>query len=916
MILRWTTLIAVLIASAAYLTLLTSTAPLASEAKALQVAEGPGDSGEPGAAPGEAGDEPAVAPGTSEPEGATEEKSNSEEQSATPAKDDAKDEAAPEPSEAAKPADNKDAKDGEKTETKSEEPSPAYKPQEITEEPKASDEKPEAGKPEEAAGKPDAKEPEPKPEESAAKPEESPAKPEENAAKPELTADASAAAEKVKLGDIPVPTDPVALAAFDALQQNCSRCHQAGPTLKREKPAKNFGNILHLDELAKDPHFILPGNPDGSKLFVQVAKKEMPYDCYQDFDCKREPTEKEVQAIYDWIKSLGAAQLASCTDRKVIDEEAIVTDIGNDIDQQQEHRRKGMRYITLSNFYNACAPETDMVRYRQGVVKLLNSLSRSSDVLKMRTIDPDQTIIAFNLDDLGWTEADWNQIISTYPYAMKPDATVYKTVAEETDTPLAWIRGDWFAFTASRPPLYYDLLKLPKTFAEFEKQVPVDVKSDIEKFLVKRAGFQNSGVSKHNRLIERHAVPAGYFWTSYDFKGDRPEQSLFIHPLGPDGEGAFKHDGGETIFSLPNGFQAYYLNKATGERLDKGPTEIVLDDSQLDRAVTDGISCMGCHNQGIRQATDDIRKHVLGDRTFSKEVREQVEALYPSPEEFKDQLDGDGNRFKSAEQRAGLDPELDSQKVGVESINFLSKAYEKSVDLRLAAAEYGIAADAFAQGLADAGGESAQLKRRLEQGVLPREILEAEFKDLIVKVSDNEPIDIVAGTEAVAKVGGQTKEQTHDFDLLLISDRSDYKVNDLPVFTIKSKENCNLTLINVDASGEGTVIFPNKFQQDNFLPAGKEVQFPGSSAPFQFRLKDPGTETVIAICNASGKEADGIKHDFKKREFTPLGNYRGFLTRQITVEGAEKIAEGKATKKEGGPGSDILSRTAIKLQVK
>ncbi len=65
MILRWTTLIAVLIAAAAYCTLLTSTAPLASEAVGLQLAQGPGDSGEPGAAPGEAGDEPAVAPGAS-----------------------------------------------------------------------------------------------------------------------------------------------------------------------------------------------------------------------------------------------------------------------------------------------------------------------------------------------------------------------------------------------------------------------------------------------------------------------------------------------------------------------------------------------------------------------------------------------------------------------------------------------------------------------------------------------------------------------------------------------------------------------------------------------------------------------------------------------------------------------------------
>jgi hypothetical protein len=735
--------------------------------------------------------------------------------------------------------------------------------------------------------------------------------------------ESEAAAEKVKSGDIEVPTDKVALAAFNALEKNCSRCHQAGPTLKRAKPAKNFGNVLHLDEIARDPNFVLPGNPDGSHLFTQIAKKEMPYDCYQEFDCEDEPTEAEVQAVYDWIKGLGEVAVAACADRKVIDEEVIVTAIASDLEAQPEHRRKGMRYITLSNFYNHCAEETDLVRYRQGVVKLLNSLSRNSDVLKMRTIDPERTVIAFNLDDLAWTSDDWNRIIGAYPYAMKPDVTVYDTVASLTETPLAWLRGDWFAFTASRPPLYYDLLKLPQTFAELEKDEEVDTKSNIEKFLAKRAGFQKSGVSKHNRLIERHAIPTGYFWTSYDFKGDKPEQSLFVHPLGPDGADAFKHDGGETIFSLPNGFQGYYLNTAAGARLDKGPTEIVLDDSQLDRAVTNGISCMGCHNQGIRFATDDVREHVLHDRIFSKEVREQVAAIYPTAEEFKALLDEDAARFRSAMTRAGLDPELDSQKVGVESINYLSKAYEKSIDLKIAAAEYGLAADAFAQGLNDAGGEAVQLRRRLEQGVLPREILEAEFKDLIVKVSDNEPIDIAAAP-GVAVVGGKSKEDTHDFDLALTSDKTAYNVNDLPVFTIKSKENCHLTLINVDGKGEGTVIFPNKFQQDNLLPAGKEAQFPGATAPFRFRLKDPGTETVIAICNATGKEADGIKHDFKKRQFTELGNYRDFLTRQIVVEGAEKIAEGKGKSAEkkadaavpGGSISDILSRTAIKLEVK
>ena len=885
------------IAALAFLALacamLSSSTPWAAEL-ALTIAAGPGESPSPGdadTAPGDTSDTaPAAAPGG--------------------------DQASPQESE---PGKDTGAPGAEET-AAPKEAAPEAEPAEKAEEPaKGEEEQAAPAKSDEAEGKGEKDQAAPAKEEDKDKEAAAPAEGDE------AQAESSAAAEKVKAGDIPVPADPVAQAAFEALEQNCSRCHQAGPTLKREKPAKNFGNILHLDELAKDPNFILPGNPDGSKLFIQVAKKEMPYDCYQDFDCKREPTEKEVQAIYDWIKSLGGFAVAACTDRKPIDEEAIVTAIAADLDAQQEHLRKGMRYITLSNLYNACAPETDMVRYRQGVVKLLNSLSREPDILKMRTIDQEQTIIAFNLDDLGWNEADWNRIISAYPYAMKPDATVYQTVATLTNTPLAWVRGDWFAFTASRPPLYHDLLKLPATFAELEKQENLNIKSDIEKFLVKRAGFQHSGVSKHNRLIERHGISTGYFWTSYDFKGDRPEQSLFVHPLGPDGADAFKHDGGETIFSLPNGFQAYYLNKATGERLDKGPTEIVLDDSQLDRAVTNGISCMGCHNQGIRQATDEIRAHVVNDRTFSKDVRTNVEALYPEQAEFKGLLDQDADHFRGAMQRAGLDPELDSQKVGVESINFLSKAYEKAIDLRIAAAEYGLSVEAFANGLEAAGGESGQLKRRLEQGVLPREILEAGFKDIIVKVSDNEPIEITAVAAAdVAKVGGKTKEEAHDFDLALTSDRTDYKVNDLPVFNIKAKEDCNLTLINVDASGEGTVIFPNKFQQDNFLKAGKEVQFPGSDAPFQFRLKDPGTETVIAICNASGKTADGIQHDFKKRQFTDLGNYRGFLTRQIVTEAKDKLAEGQKEKEKtpekdaaaAPTPSEISSRTAIKLQVK
>ncbi|MCG8562996.1 MAG: DUF4384 domain-containing protein [Hyphomicrobiales bacterium] len=222
------------------------------------------------------------------------------------------------------------------------------------------------------------------------------------------------------------------------------------------------------------------------------------------------------------------------------------------------------------------------------------------------------------------------------------------------------------------------------------------------------------------------------------------------------------------------------------------------------------------------------------------------------------------------------------------------------------------------------------MKRRLEQGVVPRDTFEAGFPTTIAKVSDDEFLDLktlkTKATKKVVKVGGKTKEEKHDFDLSLVSDKSTYNQGDLAVFSVKSAESCHLTLINVDSKGNGTVIFPNKFQKNNFIKGGKELEFPSKKAGFQFRLKDIGTETVIAVCNDTGKTVDGIKHDYKTRSFTPLGNYRNYLTRQIVIEGKKKVAKGKkaklakktkkSTKKVTKKKSTILARTAIKFVVK
>jgi hypothetical protein len=709
--------------------------------------------------------------------------------------------------------------------------------------------------------------------------------------------------------DIKVPTDPVAKAAFDVLAKSCARCHQEGRLTARERPAKNFGFVLRLDELAANPNYVLPGNPYGSKLFKQIVDKEMPYDVMYEGAAEPSPSADDIKALETWIQSLGTQTAAACTDRKFVSNKDMIAVMAADLEKLPRARVKGTRYLTLTHLRNACTDDAAMKVYRQGTIKLINSLSRSSDVVRLETIDPEQTIIRINIDDLGWEPRDWDNLLSVYPYNTQPETQLRVVLASATGTPMPYARADWFAFTASRPPFYNTLLRLPRSFQLLARSQGVDVDADIRKFLAQRAGFQKSGVSQNNRLIERHAARSGYFWTSYDFAGNRQNQSLFEFPLGPGGSNGFSHDGGETIFSLPNGFQAYYLNNARSEPLDKGPTNIVRDLTRKDLAVTNGVSCMGCHDQGMRKAKDDIRAAVLADKSFPKDVREAVEGLYPPQEKMDRIIEDDAKRFAEAMTRAGLEPTLKLN--GVEMINALSKRYEDDVDAAAAAAEFGLTKDEFAKAAADADKKFRPFLRRLQQGIVPRDQFEVAFHDLSGQLTEDEVV-IVVGVDDRLPV----TRPAPGADLSLISDRDVYRRGDTPVFTVVAARDCFLTLTDVDQKGEGTVLFPNRFQQNNRIRAGAAVQLPGDNASFQYRMKDRGFETVIAVCTETNTGVDGIQHDFSRSAFTSIPDYTGAVARSIVVEAARPSGPTSPIRPATDPMLRQSYRAAIRVEVR
>jgi hypothetical protein len=224
-------------------------------------------------------------------------------------------------------------------------------------------------------------------------------------------------------------------------------------------------------------------------------------------------------------------------------------------------------------------------------------------------------------------------------------------IAKLTHTRLPVVRGDWFVATASRPPLYDRLLKLPATLTELEvKKFGVYLERNFNDGTLRRGALVTSGVSRHNRLVERHRTPFGAYWRSYDFKTSAGRGNLLLFPLGPRFAGnafddqAFEQAGGEVIFNLPNGLQGYMLADAKDNRLDApAPVGIVSDKSETAGTpeIVNGLSCLACHASGMKLFRDEVREHPA---VFAA-AREKVQQLHPLIDEMDKLLTRDEDHF-------------------------------------------------------------------------------------------------------------------------------------------------------------------------------------------------------------------------------------------------------------------------------
>ncbi len=508
--------------------------------------------------------------------------------------------------------------------------------------------------------------------------------------------------------------------AYAIFEQSCLNCHGEHGAFTEEIIIEHTALI--------ETGAVVPGKPIESELYRRLLTND---------PAKRMPLGQPqlppdvILTIGNWIQADAPNwEDTAETDGAFITPTEMLETIENHINSLSPFDRAFARYFSLTHLYNAGETTEALHAYQRALSKLVNSLSWGRNVIQPRPIDTEETIFYIDLRDYEWEIGTnrWTLIETEYPYEIAfnaPTQTALRekltNLQEKMKCDVPFVHVDWFIATAALPPLYHDILDLPETDAALETRLEVNVVENIRNAAGKRvwrAGFNDSGVSNHNRVVERHESRYGAYWKSYDFAGSVGTQNIFTHPL------SFTPDGGEIIFNLPNGLQAYYLADAGGRRLDEAPIQIVSNPAASDPTVRNGLSCIGCHTEGMKDFQDTVRAVIQRNANppFNKERALQ---LYTDKATMDRLVSEDTARYRQALEATG------GVFGGIEPVQRFHEAFQRPLDAAHAAAAVGLETETFLQEIRENVGLQNLGLLVLENDTMKRDTWTNQFSEVV-----------------------------------------------------------------------------------------------------------------------------------------------------------------------------------------
>jgi hypothetical protein len=295
--------------------------------------------------------------------------------------------------------------------------------------------------------------------------------------------------------------------------------------------------------------------------------------------------------------------------------------------------------------------------FLQAMTFTVNSLSRESEVVAPRRVSND--VYAVNLLDYGWKAEVYEKLADRDPYyhvrlekvvevrtreevgyrtpsgtwvasgtrpvtkkekktvnaaaPWLPTAEIAALIAlTQSQTPL--LRADWFLVQVNIQvgrggSGYYDFLQL-KNRADLEKLVALDRKAAQRVRREVAAIIAESGVALNNRQVFRFQSITGGYWETRDTNNNLDQRNA-LRVL----NGDFVHDAEEIYATLPNGLFVMVASNAAGALQDSVPDTIAADrqSTSNDLRIHPMLSCVRCHQEGLRPLDDWARKFYQGD---------------------------------------------------------------------------------------------------------------------------------------------------------------------------------------------------------------------------------------------------------------------------------------------------------------
>jgi serine/threonine-protein kinase len=458
------------------------------------------------------------------------------------------------------------------------------------------------------------------------------------------------------------------------LRTNCGGCH-GNEAEENSQCRAGMCYIEDIDELIAN-NKIVPGDPNASLLYQRISRDEMP-----PAGVSPRLNDDEVQDVAQYILGL-RAPIAEVCDDQFMNWDDVYESIERDILSEDADDRPFIRYLSISNRYNAGTCDAQLEPERWAMSKFINSISQRAQItepeevvgtngtiyrIDLRDYDLDVTNGPFDPNGLvGGPFVDgWELIINNNNFAVEFEGDAAENVILQSETLIPIMFSDAVIDEGTIGNIYYELLRLQDNRDANLLDLEVDLQANLDDRTAIFAATTASEISDQQRFMRRDQSDAAgdqYYWESFDLDPNLAGNSVFDRPL----DFNLDANGSEALFSLPNGLQAYIIYDENGLRLEESP--ILFDNAQNDNVLRAGISCMTCHDNGVIQFEDEVRTFAEDNRIDVSLAAQEADLdgdgiadgefedildLYPDNADLREQIVDDATNYRAALTRAG-----------------------------------------------------------------------------------------------------------------------------------------------------------------------------------------------------------------------------------------------------------------------